>query len=154
MSFVSDTITDINLKRMATRLEGYELLVQAAAPCFEITGKSLEEVSKRHAQDLHIYSQVLQECKTIEDVCRLKLEELEGQLYKKYNENQQRVLSQRDILQYIKGDPDYVQISEVVLSISLVRRQLESIVDTLKTMGWNINNITKIRISNLQDVYL
>lgn len=154
MSFVGNTITDLQLKRMAHKVDLFEAMIQAAEPCFELSGKGLEEVCKRHAQDLMTYDQALQECKTVEDIIRMKLEEKEGHLYKKYNENHQRALGQRDIGQYIKGDPEYVEIYEIVLEIVHVRRKLEAIVEALKSMGWSVSNIVKLRIAQLEHVTL
>jgi hypothetical protein len=150
MSLVANTISDIQLKRMSNKLNLFEAMIAAAEPCFELSGRGLEEVCKRHAQDLMTYDQALQECKTVEDIVRMKLEEKEGHLYKKYNENHQRALGQRDIGQYIKGDPEYVEIYEIILEIVHVRRKLESIVEALKSMGWSISNIVKLRIAQLE----
>lgn len=154
MSFVSNTITDIQLKRMAQKLSLYDAMVNAAEPCFELSGKGLEEVCKKHAQDLMTYDQVLQECKTVEDVVRMKLEEKEGLLYKKYNENNQRALNRLDIGQYIKGDPEYVELYEVLLEVVFLKRKLESVVGALKSMGYSIANIVKLRIAQLEHVTL
>lgn len=151
---IKGTVSDLQLKRMTARLQSYEALIDAAAPLFELDGVSLESACKNHAQNLMFYNNSLQECRTIEDVVKLKLEEVEGQLYKKYNENHQRALGQRDIGQYIKGDPAYVEIYEVFLEVVLIKRNLESIVDALKSMGWSLNNIVKLRIAQLEDVTL
>jgi hypothetical protein len=154
MSVVQGTLTDLQLKRIATRLQGYEALINAAAELFELEGKGLEETCKTHAQNLMFYDITLQECKTVEETIRMKVEEQEGLLYRKYNENGNRALGQRDIGQYIKGDPDYVQVYEILLEVVHVRRQLEAIVEALKSMGWSIGHIVKLRVAQLEHVTL
>lgn len=154
MSVVKDAFIAINLNRVPDRIALYDQLCQAAEPMFELTGRKLEDACKSHAKDLKDFDSMLQECKTIEDAVRIKVEEVEGELYKKYNENNQRALSQRDIGQYIKGDPKYVAAYEILLEVVHQKRQLESIVEALKSMGWSLSHITKIRIAQLENTIL
>lgn len=153
-SVVKDTVMDINLNKIPARLSLYEQLIDNAEPLFELSGKSLEESCKQHAQNLMMYDLMLQECKTIEDVIRNKIEEIEGELYKKYNEHGPRALSSTDIKNYIKGDPKYVSALEILLEVVHVKRKLEAVVEALKSMGWSINNITKLRIAQLEHITL
>lgn len=154
MSIIQGTLSDLQARRMATRLQLYENLIEAAPALFELDGRSLEDACKGHANDLMSYNVMLQECKTIEDIVKMKMEETESLLYRKYNENHQRALGQRDIGQYIKGDPEYIQIFEVLLEVTIVKRKLEAIVEALQGHGWSISNIVKLRIAQLEDVTL
>jgi hypothetical protein len=70
------------------------------------------------------------------------------------NENSNRVLGTRDIQQYIKSDPQFVNAQEVLMDVIVVKRKLEAIVEALKSMGWSLNNITKLRIAQLEDAIL
>lgn len=151
---VKDAINAINLKRVPTQIALYEQLIEAAEPIFKLEGRKLGEAVAQHAQDLMFYDVMLQECKTIEDVIRMKVEEIESNLYRKYNEGMQRALGQRDIVNYIKGDAAYVEAYEILLEVVHVKRQLEAIVEALKTMGWSLTNITKLRIAQLEHVNL
>lgn len=154
MSLIQGTLSDLQMKRMHTRLQLYESLIEAAPALFELDGRSLENACKSHANDLMSYNVMLQECKTVEETIKMKMDETEGLLYKKYNENMQRALGQRDIGQYIKGDPDFVQIYEVFLEVVLVKRKLEAIVQALQGHGWSLSNIVKLRIAQLEHVTL
>lgn len=151
---VKDAIDAINLGRIPAQIALYEQLIQASEPLFTLEGKKLGDAIAQHAMDLMFYDVTLQECKTIEDVLRMKLEEIESNLYKKLNEGMSRALGQRDIVNYIKGEPSYVAALEIVLEVVHVKRQLESIVEALKSMGWSLNNITKLRVAQLEHVIL
>lgn len=161
MSVLSEAAQAIVLGRAPDRIALYEAMIEACAredsesAIFKLKGKGLEQACKEHAQNLMNFSFMLQECKTIEDVIRLKVEEVEGDLYKTLNENNgNRALGTRDIGQYIKGHPRYVTAHEILLEVTHVKRQLEEVVETLKSMGWTLGNIVKIRVAQLEDVVL
>ena len=154
MSVVTETIGEIKLGNIPGRLAVYEQLIENAEPVFQLDGKHLEDACKEHAQNLMFYDLMLQECKTIEDTIRAKIEEVESTLFRKYNENYQRALGSRDIQQYMKSDPQYVAAAEILLEVVHVKRRLEAIVEALKSFGWSLNNIVKLRIAQLEHVTL
>lgn len=153
MSVIKETLRSIALGKIPERIELYEQLVNSAEPLFQLSGKGLEETCKEHAQNLMMYDLMLQECKSIEDTIKAKLEEIEGELYRSYQTGP-RALSSTDIKNYIKGDPKYVAAYEVLLEVALTKRKLESVVEALKSMGWSINNIVKLRVAQLEHITL
>ena len=100
------------------------------------------------------YDLMLQECRTIEETIRVKVDEIESSLFRKLNETSQRALGTRDIQQYIKSDSQFVAAQEIMLEVVHVKRQLEAIVEALKSMGWSLNNIVKLRIAQLEGATL
>ena len=154
MSVVDETVGEVRLGKIPGRIAVYEQLIESAESVFQLSGRGLEESCKEHAQNLMFYDVMLQECKTIEETIKTKVEEIEGQLYKKYNENHNIKLSSTDIRQYIKGDAQYVKASEILLEVQHTKRRLEAIVEALKSMGWSLNNIVKLRIAQLDHVTL
>ena len=154
MSVVDDTSNDVKLGKIPARIAVYEQLIDNAESVFELKGKGLEECCKAHAQNLMFYDVMLQECKTIEETIKVKLEETESKLYQGYHTNMQQKLSTTDIRQYIKGDPVYVKGCEILLEVQHTKRRLEAVVEALKSMGWSINNITKLRIAQLEHATL
>lgn len=154
MSVIKETLNDVQLSRIPGRIAVYEQLIENAEPVFQLEGKSLEAACKEHAQNLMFYDVMLQECKTVEETIRVKLDEIESNLYRRLNENNNRALGTRDIQQYIKGEPQYVAAYEILLEVVHVKRKLEAVVEALKSMGWMINNITKLRIAQLEHITL
>jgi hypothetical protein len=154
MSFIQDTKRELNLNKVPGRIVLYEQLIDAAEVCFELQGRNLEEACKTHAKDLMTYDQMLQECKTIEEAIKAKVEEIESDLYRQINETSQRALGPREIQQYIKSEPRYVNALEVLMEVQHTKRRLESIVEALKSMGWSLGHIVKLRIAQLQDTVL
>jgi hypothetical protein len=151
MSVIKETIGELALKKVPARLALYEQLVENAESLFKLEGKSLEEACKEHAQNLMMYDLMLQECKTIEETIKVKTEEIESNLYRKYNESYQRALGTTEIKQYIKGDPSYISAYEILLEVNHIKRKLESVVEALKSMGWSLSHIVKLRVAQLGD---
>jgi hypothetical protein len=154
MSVVDETVSEIRLGKIPGRIAIYEQLIENAESVFELSGKGLEECCKTHAQNLMFYDVMLQECKTIEETIKVKVEEIESQLYQKYHTGMQLKLSSTDIRQYIKGDPAFVKACEILLEVQHTKRRLEAVVEALKSMGWSINNIVKLRIAQLEHTTL
>jgi hypothetical protein len=156
MSAISDSLDDATLGRIPKRVELFKLLIEAAEPLFQLEGKHLEVLHREHAQNLMNYSLAKEECKTIEDALRGRLEEIESMVYKHYNEggNGSKALGTTDIKFYVKGDPRYVSALNAVLEVVQARRQLEAIVEAFQSMGWSLGHITKLRIAELEDVTL
>lgn len=153
-SIIKNTISDISIKKIPDRIALYEQLIDSAEPLFKLEGKTLEQCCKEHPRDLMFYDVTLQECKSIEDTIKEQLEIIEANLYKKFNENHSRALNSRDINQYIKGDQQYIDVYEILLEVIHIRRQLEAIVESLKSLGWALNNIVKIRIAQIEKMVL
>lgn len=153
-SVVRETKAAIDLNKVPGRIDLYEQLIASSEPMFDLDGKSLEKIIKEHAQNLMFYDTTLQECKTIEAVIHGRMEEIEAQLYQKFSTNRQRIMNATEIKQVIKGDPAYVGILEIFLEVQHTKRKLEAVVEAMKSMGWSLNNIVKLRVSQLEHVTL
>ena len=154
MSIVSDTKRELNLSKIPAQIDLYEQLISAAEPCFDLDGKSLETACKNHAKDLMFYNLMLQECKTIEETIRCRVEEIESDLYKRVGGGSQRALGVRETQQYVKSEPQYVNAMEVLLEVAHTKRKLEAIVEALQSLGWSLNNLVKLRIAQLENTIL
>ena len=152
MSVISEV--KIDLLNVISYLEKYENALKEAEPLFDLKGQLLEKLCRTHPQYLVRYDQLLSEIKSLEGIVELRLEEKEGILWKKYNEGYQRQLSGRDIQAYISGEVEVVKIKEILLEVQSYKSQYNAIVEAFKTMGWRLNNIVKLRISELQDTIL
>lgn len=151
MSVINDKL-QVQLGKIPARIELYDQIVENAGPMFDLDNKGLEQLLKEHAQNLMTFGLMLSECRNIEDTVRSKVEEIESELYKKLNENNgNRVLAQRDILQYIKSESRYQNANDVLIEVVSIKRKLEAVVEALKQLGWNLSHITKIRVAALED---
>ena len=151
MSEVS-TLSDKTLQQIVDRVTLYEQMVTLAEPIFSIEGKRLEEVLKEHAHNLITYDTLLQECKSIEDLVRSRLDKVKAAEWERLNERHNRSLNTKDIEAYIAGIPQYTEVYGVLLIVVEIKRKLEAIVNALTSMGWSLNNIVKLRVAQLDHI--
>lgn len=154
MSIIQDTTRELNLNLVPARIALYEQLIDAAESCFQLEDRKLEDACKNHAKDLMFYDMMLQECKTIDETIRMKIEEIESSLYRKISESNKKALGTTEIKQYVKSEPQYVAAMEILLEVQFTKRRLESIVEALKSLGWSLGHIVKIRIAQLENTVL
>lgn len=150
MSVISEASQ--NMASVVPIIEAAQQCVDDAEQLLDFTGKNLEQICKDHAKNIYTISKHLNKLKAIDEFFQSKLKEIESRHWKKYNENYARALSTRDIQAYIAGEPDYTAALELQLEVNYVKRQLESIFDALKDMGWQIKYVTDLRIAELEDV--
>lgn len=152
MSLIGDLSTNIAL--LVDKLNEYDEHLEKAEIFFNMEGKKLEELCRKHPGALSFYDRRLGELKSIEDLIQQKVKEIESIHWKKYNEKYPRTLSTADIRAYISGEKDYNEMYEVLLEVINMRRQYEAVVDGLKQMGWTLNNIVKLRVAQLELIEL
>lgn len=140
-----------NIASVLKRIEAANDYIDTAEADLNFDGKNLEQICKDHAKNVYRVSKHLNEMKAIDEFFKAKLASVESKYWKKYNEGYGRALSTRDIQAYIAGEPEYTEMLELNLEVNYTKRQLESIYEALKDMGWQIKYVTDLRINELQD---
>ncbi len=135
-------------------LNEYDLFIEQNAGVFETDGKNLEVLCRTYSHNLDIFDRKLRVLKIVEDYVRNEMRKVESRLWRHYNEKHQRSLTTTDIKAYISGEPDYVAWHTVLLEVSYLTQQYESIVETLKAFNWQLSNVVKLRIAQLEDALL
>ncbi len=153
MSTILDNLSQ-HPDRITKRVEEYSKFAADAENFFIMDNKRLEAICKDHAKNVYETSRRISEMKAIEEYYATIIGEIESTHWRKYNEGYKRALSTRDIQAYIAGEPDFVAAKQLSLEVCFVRNQLEQILDALNGMSFMINNITKIRVSELEEVIL
>jgi ribosomal protein S6 len=121
---------------------------------FNFENKNLEYLCKKLPYYVFQFKSIQGEIKTIEGFLEFEKDKIEGTLFVKYTEKNQRVLGPKEIGMYIKQDPDYVTIMEFILEISQIKYTIIGILDALETYHWQLNNIVKIRVASLEETVL
>lgn len=146
---IADASRDITT--VLKRIENANDYIDTAENDLNFDGKNLEQICKDHAKNVYRVSRHLNEMKAIDEFFKAKLAAIESKHWKKYNENYGRALSTRDIQAYIAGEPEYTEMLELQLEVNYTKRQLESVYEALKDMGWQIKYVTDLRVNELQD---
>jgi hypothetical protein len=81
----------------------------------------------------------------------IKLDSTKSALFKKYIENYDRQLSSRDVEKYVDGEKDVTDLNLLINEICMVRNIFVGITKGIENKSFQINNITKLRASGLDD---
>lgn len=140
-----------DLSKVLYYVETYNKELEQFDNFFNLDGKKIEyickEVPKSTVRAKYFYSR----CKSFTDFLELKREEVEGKLWKKYIEGSRRTLDKKEIQMFIKQEPEWIAISELLLEIEYLRRGFENILSGLDILHWQLNNIVKLRVASLHE---
>ena len=135
-------------------LEAYEAIANEAEKDIAIKGKTIEKSNVEQPSLFAYYDQKRVELKTIRDYIELLTEKQHGKSWMKLTENHSRELAARDKENYIKFDEKHIVYKELHLSAKHTHDQFESIVDAIRSRGYALNNITRLKCAEIDDVYL
>lgn len=152
MTLIGDVSAD--LKNVLNYIDKAQAELDNSEPVFDMHGKKLEYLCKMQPHYLVRYKKCHSDMKSIYDLVSSKRDVVQSRLWRKYNEGYQRALSTRDIQSYISGEPEYVQLTELMLEVAHIRDQFDDIVKALESMAWMLSHITKQRVAEIQDTVL
>lgn len=135
-------------------LPKYEKLVEDADEYFNISGKKLEKVATELPKLQSRYSRALKEMKGLTQWLETVKDKRNAKAWKKFTEGYPVKLGPNDIKNYVNGDPQIIEINQIIIEVELVRQHLESIVTAFEQMGWMIGHVTKLRVAELQEYIL
>lgn len=148
------TLDENSLDCVVPLIDKYENNIKAAEPIFKLEGRRLEEIMRTLPHYQASYDEMYNESKSIIEWIESIKSKRTAKLWKKYNEGYSRQLSTKDIQIYIEGEKEIIELNQILIEMVLIKNNLFSIVDALKQMGWMMGNITKLRISEMQDAIL
>lgn len=135
-------------------LAEYDKGIEEAAKIILIKGKKLEAANVENAAWQHYYDQRRIELHTLVKYFEAEVGRVRSKLFRNYKENHSRDLSEREIGRYIDGEKSFLDMNEIYLEVKELHDQYQNIVNSFTSRGYSLNNITKIRVSSLEDVQL
>lgn len=140
-----------DITKVLDYIDRYESACLSIEPFFTLDGKKLLDICNTLPRKTLEFKQYDAELKSIIELLELKKSKVEGEKWKTLLEHNARHLASKDIQQYIKGDAEYVDISELIVEISHVRNKVNSVIEALDIMHWQLNNSTKLAVASLED---
>jgi|TARA_Y100000592_G_C5389490_1_gene277534 hypothetical protein len=101
----------------------------------------------------HRFNQ-LQEIEAILEFLNIKLRQVKSKYYRTYLENYQRALTSNDVKNYIEGEQEVVDTSNLVNEFALLRNKFLGLLKAIDSKQFQINNIVKLRVAGLDDAEL
>lgn len=116
-----------------------------------LSNKRIDIANSEQSGWSNYYSGQTVEVKYLKEYMQLKLEEVHGNLWVKYTDKMQKILTQKDKEQYIKRDPEYLEICEQYLKIEELYDQFKRIDSSFANRGYALNNLTRLITSDVND---
>jgi len=135
-------------------LDGFEKDLELVPNIVAIEGKLLERANVEQAAQQLYYDTKRRELRTILKYVELRKDKVYGQLFKAYTETHSRELSDRGKEKYINNEQEYLTIQEIYLEVEELYEKYDAVIEAFKMRGYALNNITKIRVSSLENTQL
>jgi|GEM_PF-879379 len=119
----------------------------------QIKGAVERAASKIPGITEHRWSQ-LQELEAIVVYIETVVKKAKQRAFKKYFENYNRQLSSRDAQIYADADDDVLNKAEVLNQVTFMRNKFLGIYKSIEAKHWQLNNITKLRTSGMDDAFI
>lgn len=140
-----------DLKHLDKIIEIYTEDLNEADILLKLTNKKIDMANAEHSGWKNYYHAKEVEVKYLKEYIRSKLDEVHGELWVKYTEKMDRVLTQKDKEQYIKREPIYLNILSEFLKIQELHEQFIRLNESFTTRGYVLNNLTRLITSDTND---
>ena len=133
--------------------EKYEGYIEQAKPLFKLDGAKLEQLVRDIPQHQAFYGCKAADMKQLVSWLENQKAKLESKFTKNYLGGQ-RVYGAREQATFIAGEPEIVEMNELIIEAKLLHQHLEEIKDAFVSMGWATTNIVKLRVAELGEVVI
>ncbi len=133
--------------------ERYEQHVRDAEPLFKLEGVRLELIVRDLPMSQTFYAHRAAEMKQVIKWLENHKLKLESKYTKNYSQGQ-RALGVREAAIFIGGEKELVELNQLIIEAALIYQQLDDVVEGFKQLGWMCGHITKLRVTELQDIML
>ena len=125
-------------------------LEQARTEC-QIRGSVEKSISQLPGITEHRFNQ-LQEIEAVLNYLNIQLRKIRRKWFVKYLENYNRALSSRDAEKYVDGEDEVVDYEAIINEVALIRNKYLGILKGLETKGFQLNNITRLRVAGMEEI--
>lgn len=113
-------------------------------------GKLLETCLSKNSALMHYYDERRIRLHSLVKFFRLEVDRVRGEKYIQYNENYSRSITIQMMNKYIDAEEDYLNVYKILIEVEEVYENYVSAVDTFKQRHYELTNMTKLRIANLE----
>jgi hypothetical protein len=112
---------------------------------------SLEQTSARLPGITAMRYSQLQETEAILKYLELKLLQTKGKKFKHYLHHYNKELSSRDADKFAESDEEVIQTALLVNQFSLIRNRFLAVMKGLDQVGWQVGNLTRLKVAGMED---
>ena len=131
-------------------LDQFKTELEPAKEQLESNGKLLETCLSKNSALMHYYDERRIRLHSLVKYFRMEVDRVRGEKYIQYNENYSRSITIQMMTKYIDSEPDYLNVYQILIEIEEVYEEFVSVVDTFKQRHYELTNMAKLRIANLE----
>jgi len=120
---------------------------------FNLEGERLEKIARTVPLHQSAYAQKALEMKGVMKWLENHKGKLEAMHLKNYGKGQ-RALSVTDQKTLMAGEPNVIELNQLIIEAATLYGKLDEITEAFKQMGWMCGHITKLRVAELGDIIL
>lgn len=120
----------------------------------KLEGRTLGQISTENSAYGSYYAERASELKHLYDYMDMRKDEVIGKLYQGFKKGSNVALGEREILHYIKSDPEFIRVNIATLEVKELLDKFQAAVQTFKNIGYAMNNLTALRVAGLEDTML
>jgi hypothetical protein len=139
-----------NYEKLPGILDQFKEELKPAKEQYSNEGKLLENCLSKNSAQMHYYDERRIRLHSLVKFFKLERDRVRSDLYRKYNENYSRTLTVQLLSKYVDGEDDYIFVNKLLLEVEEVYEEYVSVVDTFKQRHYELTNMTKLRIANLE----
>lgn len=143
-----------NKENLSTIVAAYCQDLVGVENILNIENKSIEQANRESAYWQYFYDCKKTELHTLAKFIEAEIEAVRGNLFKTLLKTNQRDMSDRARDKFIDAEPAYLEIYEIYLEIRELYDKYSAVVDAFTARGYALNNITKARIAEVQNMII
>ena len=141
-------------KNLPDILDQYRLDSKQVQKDLALTGKTLRQAITEQASFQQYYGQKVDQLKILYESYELRTNKVKSELFKKFKENHNRDLTDREINQYIVSEPTYINMYQISLEIKEILLQYQNVAKAFESRGYGLNNLTKACVAQVENFCL
>jgi hypothetical protein len=131
-------------------LEQFEKDLIPAEKQLEKKGKLLEVAISENSANMHYYDARRTQLHSLVKYFMMEEERVRGEWYRKYNENYSLNITIQMMKKYIDAEPEYLTVHKLRIEVEEVYEAYCAVVEAFKQRNFELSNMTKIRVANLE----
>jgi len=128
-----------------------ELLENGAKKDLELRGKSLELANRENSSLQHYYEGFRVQLNCLLKYLEVIIERHRSKVFQHLTEKNSRDLSDKAKDRYIDGNDEYLSLFEAYIAVKEVHDNYASVVEAFRSRGFQLRNITELRINAIHD---
>jgi hypothetical protein len=132
-------------------LEEYQKIYEQAEEDLKISGKTIQDACRDFPSLKLFYYDKWAELKHQLDDVEIEIKKLQAVYTKKYTQNYSISLGERQVVKYIEMEEGLVMSQKRKAEILEMVRKFEGVKDAFTSLGFQLNNITKLRVASIEE---